>query len=216
MNNLQQLLSNKCLVQKADSIVVDKSKLIRIVYGETYDQYGMTVDSLKYYLFLSLLHKALEEMGIKVESFVIIGDLHSVKNKIVDDKESLLLEGKIRLDQIYKIKSKLRLNFQPLLMSDILPENNHLEIITPIFNKSEELKEIARKTILQNRQSQEEKAGFEYVLEEVALIMGFDIKVGPPREIYYDQIAKKLICWLGKLIAMGLLFFAMVVKMSKF
>jgi hypothetical protein len=77
-------------------------------------------------------------------------------------------------------------------MSDILPENNHLEIITPIFNKSEELKEIARKTILQNRQSQEEKAGFEYVLEEVALIMGFDIKVGPPREIYYDQIAKKL------------------------
>ena len=195
MENLQLLLANKCLVQKADSLVVDNSKPIRIIYGETYDEYGLTIDSLKYYLFLSLLHKTLEDMGIKVESFVIIGDLHSVKNKIVQNKDGLLSEAHARLVQVNKIKSKLELKFEPVLMSNIFGDpmfKNRLETITPIFNKSEELKELAKKTILQNRQAQEEKTGFEYTLEEVALIMNYDIKIGPPRETYFDQLAQKL------------------------
>ena len=195
MENLQLLLANKCLVQKADSLVVDNSKPIRIIYGETYDEYGLTIDSLKYYLFLSLLHKTLEDMGIKVESFVIIGDLHYVKNKIVQNKDGLLSEAHARLVQVNKIKSKLELKFEPVLMSNIFGDpmfKNRLETITPIFNKSEELKELAKKTILQNRQAQEEKTGFEYTLEEVALIMNYDIKIGPPRETYFDQLAQKL------------------------
>lgn len=195
MDNLQKLLANKCFVQKADSLVVNKSKPIRIIYGETYDEYGLTIDSLKYYLFLSLLHKTLEEMGITVESFVIIGDLHSVKNKIVKNKDGLLSGTNARLDQLNKIKSIFELKFEPVLMSNAFSNpkfKNRLETITPIFNKSEELKELAKKTVLENRQTQEEKSGFGYVLEEVALIMDFDIKIGPPREIYYDQIAQKL------------------------
>lgn len=195
MDNLQKFLTNKCLVQKADLLVVDKSKPIRIIYGETYDQYGMTLDSLKYYLFLSLLHKTLEEMGIKVESYVIIGDLHSVKNKLVTNKDGLLSEAKAKLDQINKIKSKLKLRFEPVLMSDLFKETRYLERlekITKKFNDSDELKQIAKNTVLQNKQSQEEKTGFGYTLEEVALIMDFDIKIGPPREIHYDQLAQKL------------------------
>ncbi|MEK7163846.1 MAG: hypothetical protein AAB768_01730 [Patescibacteria group bacterium] len=193
MNSLQKLLANKCLVQKADSLVINKSKPIRIIYGETYDEYGMTIDSLKYYLFLSLLHKTLEGMGVEVKSFVVIGNLHSIKNKIVQNKDGLLAEANARLDQINKIKSIFKLKFEPVLMSDIFdsPEfKKRLETIMPIFN--EELKELAKKTVLQNRQSQEEKSGFSYVLEEVALIMDFDIKIGPPREIYFDQLAQKL------------------------
>ena len=195
MDNLQKLLTNKCLVRKTDSLVLNGSKPRRIIYGETYDEYGLTIDSLKYYLFLSLLHKTLEEMGIMVESFVIIGDLHSIKNKIIKNKDGLLSEANARLDQINKIKSKLELKFEPVLMSDVFENSEfkkQLETITPIFNKSEELKELAKKTILQNRQAQEEKTGFEYTLEEVALIMNYDIKVGPPRETYYDQLAQKL------------------------
>ncbi len=193
--NLQKLLANKCLVQKAGSLVVDKSKPIRIIYGETYDEYGLTIDSLKYYLFLSLLHKTLEEMGITVESFVIIGDLHSIKNKIVKNKDGLLSDAKARLDQINKIKSKLKLKFKPVLMSNLFKETRYLDrlsTITKKFNDSDELKQIAKNTVLQNKQSQEEKTGFGYTLEEVALIMDFDIKIGPPREIYYDQLAQKL------------------------
>lgn len=198
---LQQLLSNKCLINEAgfdvEEIIekIHSKKVIKIIYGETYDQYGMTIDSLKYYLFLSLLHNSLEEMGIRVESFVIIGDLHSIKNKTVKNKDDLLSNAKTRLNQINKIKSKLGLKFKPILMSDIFKNTKfrkRLRTITQIFNKSEELKEIAKKTILVNRQSQEEKAGFEYVLEEVALIMDYDIKIGPPREVYFDQLAREL------------------------
>jgi len=199
-NLLQELLSNKCLLNGAGLDVEEiieriySKKVIKIVYGETYDQYGMTIDSLKYYLFLSLLHKALEEMGIKVESFVIIGDLHSIKNKTVKNKKDLLSDAKIRLSQINKIKFKLGLKYKSILMSDIFKNTEfrkRLETITQIFNKSEKLKEIAKKTILVNRQSQEEKTGFEYTLEEVTLIMDYDIKLGPPREIYYDQLARE-------------------------
>ena len=199
--SLQQLLLNKCLVNGAGfnvEEIIEKiysKKAIKIIYGETYDQYGMTIDSLKYYLFLSLLHKSLEEMGIKAESFVIIGDIHSIKNKIVKNKERLLLDAKTRLDQINKIKFKLGLKFKPILMSDIFKNKefrSRAEKISQALIGSEELKEIAKKTILQNRQSQEEEAGFGYVIEEVALIMDFDIKIGPPREIYYDQLARKL------------------------
>jgi hypothetical protein len=200
-NSLQQLLSNKCLINgvglDVEEIIerIYSKKVIKIVYGETYDQYGMTIDSLKYYLFLYLLHKSLEKIGIKVESFVIIGDLHSVKNKIVKNKDDLLSNAKIRLNQINKIKSKLGLKFKPILMSDIFKNTefkSRVEKTSQAFDKSEKLKEIAKKTILQNRQSQEEEAGFRYVIEEVALIMDFDIKIGPPREIYYDQLAREL------------------------
>lgn len=200
-NLLQQLLSNKYLTNGAGfdvEEIIEKiysRKVIKVVYGETYDQHGMTIDSLKYYLFLSLLHKALEGMGVEVESFVVIGDLHSIKNKSVKNKEDLLLDAKIRLSQINKIKFKLGLKFRPLLMSDIFKNTEfrkRLETITNVFNKSERLKQIAKKTILVNCQSQEEKAGFEYTLEEVALIMNFDIKIGPPREVYYDQLVKEL------------------------
>lgn len=195
MDNLQKLLINKCLVQKADSLVLDRSKPIRVIYGETYDQYGMTIDSLKYYLFLSLLHKTLEEMGIKVESYVIIGDLHSVKNKTVTNKDGLLSEAKARLDQINKIKSKLKSKFEPVLMNGLFKETgflDRLEKITKKFNGSDELKQIAKNTVLQNKQSQEEKTGFGYTLEEVSLIMDYHIKIGPPREIHFDQLAQRL------------------------
>ena len=55
-----------------------------------------------------------------------------------------------------------------------------------------ERKEFYKKTILKNRITQEEEVGYQYTLEEVALIIGYDIKVGPPRETYYDQMAREL------------------------
>lgn len=201
MDNLQKLLIDKCLISRTGvdvEEIIEKiysKKKIKIIYGETYDEYGMTIDSLKYYLFLSRLHEVLEELGVKIESFVMIGDLHSIKNKTVKDKEALLLEGKTRLDQINKIKSKFKLKFELILMSDIFNNQeykNRLETIRLIFNKSKDLKIIAQKTILKNRQSQEEESGFAYTLEEVALIMDYDMKVGPPREIYFDLLAKKM------------------------
>lgn len=175
-----------------DKIRHNKNKSVKLVYGETYDQYGLTLDSLKYYFFIALLANILKKEGINTSSTIIIGDLHSIKNKIVKNKEDLLLDAKTRINLINKIKSTYNLEIEPVLMSGIFMENefkNRLKKTIPIFNKSEELMAIAKKTVLKNRLTQEEKLGFQYTLEEVALIIDFDIKIGPPREIYYDQIA---------------------------
>jgi hypothetical protein len=172
---------------------LEERKTVKIVYGETYDIYGQTIDSLKYYFFVNILHKLLENIGCKVVSNVIVGDAHSVKNKIVTDKNRLLSVAKQRLSFLEKIKQiyNLKLNF--VLMSDLMRNKNYqnnLKDITNLFNKSKEYREIAEKTVLQNRISQEEKAGYQYVLEEVSLILGYDIKIGPPRENHYDKLAR--------------------------
>ena len=56
MDNLQKLLIDKCLISRTGvdvEEIIEKfiRKKIKIIYGETYDEYGMTIDSLKYYLF---------------------------------------------------------------------------------------------------------------------------------------------------------------------
>jgi len=198
---VNNLLLNKLLVSGVLPSIKDilesfeRSKLIKIVYGETYDQYGPTLDSLKYYFFTSILENLLRTEGKKVTSSVIIGDIHSVKNKIVKNKSNLLLSANSRLSFVNKIKRTYNLSFNPVLMSDLFGNLNYkrrLSKITPVFQRSERLKDIARKTVLKNRLSQEEKVGFQYTLEEVALIAGFNIKIGPPREIYYDQLTRLL------------------------
>jgi len=196
--SLKELLSNKYFNSSEVSPVqinIDKIRRfqsLRLVYGETYDHYGMTLDSLKYYFYIALLAKVLNHEGIVTTATVIIGDLHSVKNKIVENKDDLLHQADNRLKLINKINSIYNLNITPILMSEMFKEKlflERLEKIVPIFNNSEDLKALAQKTVLKNRLTQEEKIGFQYTLEEVALIVDFDIKIGPPRETYYDQIA---------------------------
>ena len=198
---INELLTNKYLIHSAlpsaAEIIekIKKNKQIKLVYGETYDQFGLTIDSLKYYFFVSLLHQVLEANGVNVTSSVIIGDLHSIKNKLVENKEELLDKAQARLQLINKIKSVYNLKIEPILMTQLFDNNDYqqrLKTITPLFQNSEELKNIAKKTVLKNRIAQEEEVGYQYTLEEVALITGYDIKIGPPRETYYDQMAREL------------------------
>jgi hypothetical protein len=67
---------------------------------------------------------------------------------------------------------------------------NRLSSVSMIFNSTPECREIAEKTVLKNRLTQEEKTGYRYTIEEVSLIMDYDIKVGPPREVFFDKLAR--------------------------
>lgn len=168
-----------------------KEDIVELVYGETYDQYGLTLDSLKYYFFIALLENYLISKGKNVSSTIIIGDLHSIKNKIVQNKNVLLSEAGNRIELIKKIKNIYGLNIKPVLMSEKFNDDNfkkNLKIVTNFFENSPKLQEIAKKTVLKNRISQEESLGFQYTLEEVSLIIDYNVKIGPPREIHYDQI----------------------------
>jgi len=198
---VESLLSEKRLVRSmlpssgVTFAAAGRKEPLKLVYGETYDAHGFTIDSLKYYFFISILQKLLVQEGTPAEASIIIGDLHSVKNKIVTDKESLLSSAAARLDLMGRIKTAYSLDFEPALMSNLFNDPAYAErlaTITPIFRESDELQSIAKKTVLANRLAQEEKAGFQYTLEEVALITGFDVKIGPPREVHYDNLARLL------------------------
>lgn len=193
------LLNQKLLTQgvlPSVEIIVSKIETtnnIRLVYGETYDAFGLTIDSLKYYFFLSYLHQLLEVMGIPVTSTVIVGDMHSINNSLVKDKSGVLNQAQKNQELIEQIIKTYHLPITLLRMSDLVEDPAYIErlkVITPLFNESSEAHAIAKNTVLQNRLTQEEIAGYKYTIEEVAMITGFDLKIGPPREVHYDSLAR--------------------------
>ena len=52
------------------------------------------------------------------------------------------------------------------------------------------VQQLFAKTVLKNKIAQEKLVGFQYAVEAVATSLQFDIKIGPPREQYYDKAAQ--------------------------
>lgn len=170
---------------------IGKKKNVKILYGETYDLGGLTVDSLKYYFYLELVKRELEKMGIKVEVYVNIADVATVTNKGVKEKAKLKREGKRRLRLIQELNRVYGMNLQPFLMSQMMREPRTIEImkrVKKIIKESKEIKKSLEKTVLKNKLKQEYASGFRYAAEEIALSIQFAVKVGPPREVHYDQV----------------------------
>lgn len=188
---LNSLLCERLVVQKTLGGADRIGDGTRILYGETYDAFGITIDSLKYYLFLEYLARI---AGEKVQCTVVEGDLHSVINPSAVEKESLLLEGQRRVDQVSKIFEKLQIK-QVLvrLMSDLFRERKVIELVrkvSALVKDRVDLQDMLIPTVLQNRVAQERESGFRYAAEAIALALHFDFKVGPPREENYDKIAQ--------------------------
>ena len=199
--------NDKDILARVLSKKLSSKKTVCLLYGETYDQYGMTIDSLKYYLILSLVHKEFEKIGFKVESIVLVGDIASVRNKNVVNKEELLHQANEHIALIEKLIKQYNLPIKVAKMSDIFNEDsfkNNFNNAQEFVSKSTEAQELFKKTILQNRMKQEAETGFLYATEEIASILGFDIKVGPPREQFYDQVAQLIETEMGILSPVGI------------
>lgn len=190
---LNSLLSERLVVQKTLGLADRLGDGARILYGETYDALGITIDSLKYYLFLEYLARVAAK---NVQCTVVEGDLHSVINPSVVEKESLLLEGQRRVEQIRKILEKLQVKHVSVkLMSDLFREKEVIELVGKASNLVKDrigLQDQLIPTVLQNRISQEKASGFRYGAEAIGLALTFDIKVGPPREENYDNVAQNI------------------------
>ena len=174
---------------KREVFDVFKKDTIKILYGETYDLFGITIDSLKYYLFIALLQK--EVMG--VESTILIADAASTINTSSGDTQTILAEGKKRLDQIYEIIKRYHLAIRVQLMSELFQEPYVQELIKQVqdvVTQSPKIQSMLQKTVLQNRIRQEDKTAYKYATEAIATSLLLDIKVGPPRERFYDEAAQ--------------------------
>ena len=190
---LDRLLDENKMIQsyfpsKQGVINMLKKGHIKILYGETYDLLGITIDSLKYYLFISVLCK----MGAHIKSTILIADTASTINTSSGDTNTILEEGKRRLDQVNEIIKKYHLPICTQLMSELYKEHPVQELIQhvqEVVAQSTEIQSMLQKTVLQNRVRQEDKAVYRYASEAIATALLFDLKVGPPREIFYDKVA---------------------------
>jgi hypothetical protein len=187
---LNSLMSERLLVQKTLGNLAKLSGAIRVIYGETYDKYGITIDSLKYYLFLEYLALV---MGNDTKCMIVEGDLHSVINPSVVEKDSLVVEGRRRVEQISKILEKLHIKQVSVrLMSDLFSEQKVINLVSKVstlVKARADLQDMLIPTVLKNRVAQERESGFRYAAEAIGLALCFDLKVGPPREENYDTVA---------------------------
>ncbi|MFC1790277.1 hypothetical protein ACFLZP_02220 [Patescibacteria group bacterium] len=204
---LKRLLTNQTLMSGSLPTVakilasLEKKNKIRLVYGETFDQYGLTIDSLKYYLFLGLLHRLLMDAGLEVDSCLIVSDSHSYKHRPPSAQKKLQGELQGRLEKIRTIKRIYNLPFKVLLLSKILNQEGvrqQKSEVEKLVAKSISLQQAVVRAVPKKLLEAEEQTGFGYVIEAIAVTMAFDLKVGPPRERLYDRITRKVSQEMGR------------------
>jgi len=172
--------------------IKNSKKKIRIIYGETYDSYGLTLDSVKYYFLLEIFRRLICELGKEVEVFLMVGDIASIRNIDSSNANTINYQIKENLKLIKKIFKKFKLKINILLMSEYFKsdefKNNTFK--TQQYYSNKKIQNLLYKTVIKNKLTEEIKKGFQYSLEEIALIGNFDIKIGPPRERNYDKASK--------------------------
>jgi len=200
--NLERLLSAQKLVQQAPEAqqIRRRAKLlspepIKIFYGETYDEKGHPIDSMKYYFFVSYLADALRDEGINVDSSILIADTAACRN-VEDGKRGYYMSlGNERFHFVNRVNDIYGTNLRLVKMSDYIdsPEfTKEREILMETCKASSELMKAVEKTVPESKVDIEREKDFLYSFDEIASIIDLDIKVGPPREDLYDNIARSI------------------------
>ncbi len=94
---------------KREVFDVLEKESVKILYGETYDLLGITIDSLKYYLFVGLFN----------QSTILVADIASTLNVSSGNTTTIVEEGRRRLNQIQKIINKYNLPTHVQLMIEL-------------------------------------------------------------------------------------------------
>ncbi|MFH0889835.1 MAG: hypothetical protein V1836_01685 [Candidatus Aenigmatarchaeota archaeon] len=182
---------------RADSRKPDAT---RIFYGETYDDYGNTIDSMKYYFFVSELGKSLRDNGWKTEPTILVADSAACRNVSDNLKYRYMQLGKERADFVKTVNEVYGTGLKVIKMSEYIdsPEfQKRLAQVSKICNADPSLMEMVEKTVPPSKTEIEKQRGFGYSFDEINTILNFDIKVGPPREDLYDSVSRRVADKLG-------------------
>ena len=144
IDNLTMLLSQKGLVHSAPTIAelatrIEKCKQenrpLKILYGETFDEWGNTVDSMKYYFFTSLLVKELKSRYmVDIKPIILVADLGVYRN-CPDQINELKKYADIRKEFIERIKNIYECDYEVEFLSKIATTSEFKDR----FNKAVEL-----------------------------------------------------------------------------
>ena len=204
--DLEQLLTETSVVRgtqpegdRMGPLLTGRGRQLRVMYGETFDDFGPTLDSLKYYFEVARFGKALQQ-GSQATATILIADLATCHNAPMEEHGKLMAIGRSRADFVRRLSDRFGLGLSVLLMSEYLHTTEfqaRLAAIREHAAKQPEILEWVKKTVSQSKRAVEEEKGFAYAFDEIATIMEYDLKVGPPREEFYDEPARMIAAAIG-------------------
>jgi hypothetical protein len=177
-----------------------QNKIVKVMYGETYDRFGPTLGSLKYYFSVSFAGLLLRQSGINVSSTILLADVATCRNEPDDQHDELMEIGKKRAFFLRTLNDIYGLDLNILLMSEYIYTSEFQEKVNNIREMAKEdakFYEWIVKTVPESKVDIESKKDFAYAFDEVATIIGYDIKIGPPRELFYDEPARMIASSMG-------------------
>jgi len=204
---LENLLNQKGLVlqsPKTEEILAratSKKQPMKLFYGETYDGFGNTLDSLKYYFYVSSLARSLEEEGFSADPVILVADTAACRNVSFELEGKYMRLGDNRADFVNRANEVYNLGLRVLRMSEYIHSDefqNQRARIIQLCKSDPDLMINVEKTVPESKLEEERKKGFMYSFDEIATILDLDIKVGPPREDLYDNVARTLALREGK------------------
>jgi hypothetical protein len=163
------------------------------MYGETYDRHRLPFDSLKYYSWLSLAVRHLGELEQEADGTVLIADTATTRNAAPEEAMPLLDRGRERRDFVGRLLSRLGLAVHVELMSSFIDTPDYQEklaVVRSVAGTHPAFLELIAHSVPEKYRAEEASKGWTYALEEVAAIFSYDLKVGPPREYFYDEPAR--------------------------
>lgn len=177
---------------------------VRVMYGETYDRLGHTLDSIKYYFFVAAIGWTLRNEGVKAEPTILVADVATCRNEPENQHSGLMCLGAERADFVRTVSRTYGLRLRVLLMSEYLYTEAFQARLRRVQDQAENRQDVLhwiKQTIPPTKIEIEEEKGFAYAFDEVATIISYDLKVGPPREKFYDEPARSI----GKALGLPLL-----------
>lgn len=200
--NLEQLLSTPKLtdqVPQPDEIR-RRAKLvephsIKLFYGETYDDKGHPIDSMKYYLFVSYLADTLRQEGFTVDPSILIADTAACRNVGEKNEKYYMTLGEERYRFAERVNDVYRAGLRLVKMSHYINSPEFIEEregVIQVCKTDPELMEAVEKTVPESKVEIERSKEFLYSFDEITTIMDLDVKVGPPREDLYDVVARRI------------------------
>ena len=199
---LEQLLSTRGLVQQTPSVdkIRERARLvsphpIKLFYGETYDEKGNTLDSMKYYLFVAELSDVLSKEGFATNPIILIADTAACRNVKDELQKRYMVLGADRARFVEQVNTVYGTNLHVIRMSDYIDSAEFVqerERVMQICKANPKLMEGVEKTVPESKIDIERGKDFLYSFDEIATIIDLDVKVGPPREDLYDNIARQI------------------------
>ncbi|MDE1848292.1 MAG: hypothetical protein KGH61_05100 [Candidatus Micrarchaeota archaeon] len=184
----------------------EENRGFRILYGETFDDKGNPLDSLKYYLFVAGLAKSIEQnYDVVVEPIILVADAGVYRN-YPEQAEQLRENAKSRLEFAKRAKEVYNCSYEVRLMSELAETDEfkeRFERVSKVSMASQELMQMIERSVPEDRRDMERARGYIYSFEEIAVILGRDIKVGPPREKLYDSAANAMLAHFEVMPLMG-------------